>query len=1105
MQTENFTKTIYTNIVGIFADETYPFGTPYDKCATPYYGYDVASELSSIVASLPPSLLSSPMEPSIRFEDILNTSTNSSKRLSPVHIYQKIDGCYIRCDILDEKIFDAVVQLKDVHLHRSRYEANLIRARSNQRDDETIVRKKFCSARTMQLRKEMEKLQQNNDANVNDTDVPSAAPINVELSTNVQVGIILLKFNLKKVKIILFFPRFQVHPSQDVPATKRLKKANARDLNKVLPDKSEKRRKRSSIVDIATTDESNVIAIASAERKVRPVHVRSPMPKFIVTKVTEKEKSKETVKFDIRNELQIVRRGKLNNSFESLESARKMMRKEISDAHLMVQLQRRKSLRIFNAHDDTDSETEGLATDGKGPNPDRDTNSELNRWRTNSSGAGSSNQSTPKTIYTVKNVPPSDMRPKTNEPKMAVKTKIFLHRSNLLEACGKMSPHKRVIIETTQPRKAAAKKSAAVLMAETTDVESEYERNAADLQRKSQRQRQRSKKLIEAAESEPEIATKKQTKSRRSYVTDFDTDTDGEAFYGGKVKRRRQPNKKYQNESAQILTMTPSNIEANEEKPAAAPPTPKKPRREYKPRPRKAPQERTKSPAKTVRSRKSKATSKQETVVEITDAQKCETADEQKPNDAAVARLPSIYNFAPLGNVPDLNLIPHKKSCIGKSKSDVSMKIRTQDMLYSMTAKMLRRYSCFTTARPPIDLLQRVMSQRNTIFSTKRKSTSRRGKRKGRGRRATATKKRPDFTKKLLDSPDFSSLIDIARLNEINVGNSARGDDDDSGSDVGDIEQQLSVIRRGQHLGSLQTVSSPLAHIKLLNAGRTVQTRKSNTEKRKPFDRLITRVPLTNLKGMDLLLPMVAANEIKNDITPIPAESTKKALTNATNGRQPTATTPANDSDTNIVFSGNTFGEKTYDSLACEPKAKNDSCEIELITVPNEIVAAHIYDEDDIESPAFELHVSKIPGENIEENVSFGAQQLSKTRVRTKRTRGRIRWSKPRKRPPIQYHPIEDTAPLSPTTSEPINSAPPQRDDVVDSNKSADKLPPKILNSLQIQSVVPPTRRGRKRKNDNGIAPIVTVKSVTEKRGRYTRQETTKTVSLSIEPVNYYQ
>lgn len=182
-------KTIFTNANCIFADETYPFGTPYDKSTTPYF--DVDGELSSIVASFTPSILSSQSQPSIRYEDSLNTSMGSSKRMSPVHIYQKIDGCYIRCDILDEKIFDAVVQLKDVHMHRSRYEANLIRSRSNQRNDGTVVRKKFCSARTIQLRKEMEKSLQK-DASVNDMDEPSAVAMDVEPSTNVQVGIILL-------------------------------------------------------------------------------------------------------------------------------------------------------------------------------------------------------------------------------------------------------------------------------------------------------------------------------------------------------------------------------------------------------------------------------------------------------------------------------------------------------------------------------------------------------------------------------------------------------------------------------------------------------------------------------------------------------------------------------------------------------------------------------------------------------------------------------------------------------------------------------------------------------------------------------------------------
>lgn len=973
-----------------------------------------------------PSQLSSPPKPSVRFDDNLNTVLPVGKRSSPVHIYQKIDGCYIRCDILDEKIFDAVVQLKDVDRHRSRYEANLIRTRANRPSEDTarpIVRKKFRSAQAV----ERSRLAAANNSSASANDSRSLANESIEIPTS----------------------------------------------NNVV------------------TSDSNENVVTPIERKVRPVHVRSPMPKFIVTKVTEKEKSRETVKFDIRNELKLVRKDRLNTSFDSLKKARELVRKEISDAHMMVQLQRRKSLRIFNAHDDadaTDSDPDAFTTN----NAELNTiiGGDANRWRPNlidATNVGS--PSTARTVYTVRKVIPEYNRPKTNEQKMELKSKLILHRSSILEACGKIPAHKRVIIEQPQPHK--------ILPAETTDVDSENERNTTDKRRKSLRQRQRSKKVIEAAESEPELTSymsQEQTKARRSYatdVTDFETDTDGEAILGVKsVKRRRQPNKKYQNESA----TESKNSASNKQSTSATTPTPKKPRREYKPRQRKTPEKPKASPVKAKTTRESRARTKQSTVDEISDSQKPHSVIEQEPSSSTVAPLPSTNHVTrpPLANMPVF-----KKSCIGKSKSDVSTKIRTQEMLYSAMVKMQRRYSCLGGSRAPVDILRRVISQREAIYAAKWKGTTQKGKRKRRGRRTTS-KKRPNFTKKLLDSPDFSSLIDIARLNEINVHRTTRDDDDDSGSDVGDIEQQLSVIRRGQHLGSLQTMSSPLAHIKLLKAGRSVQTRKTNTEKLKSSDRLITRLPLDNLKNINFLLPIVAANESNNGITFTPDELAKKSIDDAPYDPKPTDIPAANDISSNIVFTNNsdTFDEKANDPFTCESQAKDDDCEIEVIHVPEppEMVVEHVYDEDDIESPAFEPHLSN--GENFQENTDFGAQQLSKTRVRTKRTRGRIRWSKPRKRPPIKHQPVDvaTTASISPTDNALVDN---------EREKAAiNKLPPKILNSLPIQRVIAPTTRGRKRQIDTVIAPIITVKSVTQKRGRYTRQETTKTVSLSIEPVN---
>lgn len=1077
-------KTIYTNLIFdlLFPDDTLPFGTPYDECAdSDDDDDDVANELPSIGQPLPVAPLASfvgqPLpaatsaspqkQPPIRFEDFL---MQLGKRSSPVHIYQKIDGCYIRCDILDEKIFDAVVQLKDVHMHRSRYEANLIRARANQRSESMInpsgVRKKFRSARAIDRSKSSDVAAVSattNDDDVGDVTLPCVQAISQNaITTDI--------------------------PIRPVPSS---------------PSTSESRaRANESVDDKPSSNDSSDQANGSVERRVRPMHMRSPMPKFIVTKVTEKDKSKETVKFDIRNELKIVRQSNLNRSYDSLKNAQKLMRKEISDAHAMVQLQRRQSLRIFNNDDTdaTDSDADGLQTAYAGES-NSNAVAEPNRWR--SSGAARCTdateahaQKTPKTIYTVRKINASELRPKTKEQKTELKTKLILHGSTILQSMGNIPPHQRVIIEKTPTKSPWKKTPAAVLMAETTDFESEYEQSTVDSRRKSQRQRQRSKKVIAAAESEPEFvtqSTKKQKKGQRSYVTDvtdFDTDTDGEAFYS--AKRRRQPNKKYQDESTKGLKNSTSNTETNKKK---SPATPKKPRRPYKPRQRKTPEESKKSPAKAASPRKSKAGAKQNPVDPIIDSQTPEATVQQEQSDATVTPLPSIYNFTPIEQLPDLNAVPHKKSCIGKSKSDVSTKIRTQDMLYSMVTKMMRRFSTYSDSRAPIDLLERVMSQSNSVFTTQRKRGPQRGRRKKRGRRPTAAskKKRPNFTKKLLDSPDFSPFIDIERLNSF--GRESRDDDDGSeSSDVGDIEQQLSVIRRVQ--GSLQTVSSPLAHLKLLKAGRTTHTRKSNAATQKPVEKLITRLPLTHLKGMDLLLSMT-----NNEST-----SNKSIEGKSIDSRQSASMSLANNNDTNTISDNNAFAENANETFTCESKSKDNFCEIEVLNEPSEMVVEHVYDEEDIESPAFEPHTSNSCSENFEEKVDCGVQQLSKTRVRTKRTRGRIRWTKPRKRPPIKYLPVVEDTPASYTSSTEdicMPSTPPERISRAEQSKAINKSPPKILNSLPMQRVVEPATRGRKRKMDNHLAPIVTVKSVTQKRGRYTRQETTKTLSLSIEPVNF--
>lgn len=1063
-----------------------------------------------IVAQSTP-LLAKPPKPSIRFDDV-SMSLLMSKRSSPVHIYQKIDGCYIRCDILDEKMFDATVQLKDVQRHRSRYEADVLRARAYQRDENAavpVVRRKFRSAHAIANSKRAIGSGASGNESVCVHHMISKSPSTSGIGNRTKFfGV---NTNEGRARVNTDEVRARVN-TDELRARVNTNEVRARVSMHERP-----------MVDNAWVNDSNEISIGSTERRVRPMHMRSPMPKFIVTKVTEKEKFGETVKFDIRNELRMVRKNNLNASpsYDSLKSARKLMRKEISDAHQKVQLQRRKSLRIFNAHDETDwtdSDTDGFLTYDVGLNSDGGTDSEpapFHFHRASTSIANANKQPAPRTIYTVKRVTPATARPKAIEQKTELKTKLVLHRSSILSACNTISPHERLAIEQWQPKRVTKKSLPPVSMAETTDVDSEYERPAVDQRRKSQRQGRRTKKSIAAAESEPEFVSESPKKrSRRSYVTDvtdFETDTDGEAFFGVTTeKRRRQPNKKYENDSTSVTKKSPKK-----RKSPAEPTTPKKPRREYKPRKRKSPEKKT--PDKPDTPRKPRGRPKKTPVVEIADSKKPKEAPKQGRRIARAAKpLPSIYKFKPLGRLPNLRSLPHKKACVGKSKSDVSIKIRTQDMLYSTAAKMLRRYSFFAGSRAPIDLIRRVMSQRDAVFASARKSVTQKGKRRGRKKRAsTARKKRPDFTKKLLDSPDFSSLIDIARLNEVNVDHPVRDDDDDSGSDVGDIEQQLSVIRRGQHLGSLETMSSPLAHIKLLKAGRTVQTRKSTTEKRKPFEKLITRLPLAHLKGMDLLLPMVtAANENKKDVTCTitSTEPAKKSLDVTSNGHQPMTTSPTIDLDPNTVPRSKAKGRRADELFANESTAKDDA------ELNSEMVVEHVSDEDDIESPAFEPHVSNACSETFQETAEdFGAQQLSKARVRTKRTRGRIRWSKPRKRPPIKFQSSEDTSttdmatsttpPPSPPPSPPPPPTPPPRPPparkVIERNKDVNKTPPRILNSLPIQRLVPPTTRGRKRILEEVIAPIVTVKSITQKRGRFTRQETSKTLSLSIEPVHF--
>lgn len=1059
-----------------FLDETFPFGTPYDECATP--SDDDDGDLADEVASInrPSIQLASPQKPSIRFDDTL---MQLGKRLSPVHIYQKIDGCYIRCDILDEKIFDAVVQLKDVHMYRSRYEANLIRARENQRSKSTypFIRKKFKSARALDRSKSTDAIDRMASSNTNDVGEVSD-PIGMgETSVANHVG-----------EVAQALPS-SVNTNDGVEETAVGKSVTAVSGRKrELPAATSTSESRTVLVERSDraidctpsrNDGTELRAITSIERKVHP-SMRSPMPKFIVTKVTEKEKSKETVKFDLRKELKVVRRSNLSRSFDSFKTAQQLMRKEISDAHMLVQMQRRKSLKIFNANEDTDaseSDADALTTNAAESNHD---NRGPRRWRF--SGPPDANgRPTAKTIYTVQKVNASPSKTEKDGTRR-IKTKVILHGSKTLESCG-IPLTKKMVIEDQpmpkSPKKIAKRASKAVVTAETTDFDSEYEPSAVDQRRKSQRQRQRTKKVIAAAESEPELVSqtpKKQTKSRRSYVTDvtdFDTDTDGEAFFS--AKRRRQPNKKYQTET---------NNETTKKKPPA---TPKKPRREYKPRQRKAPEEQNKSPAKSTRSRKSKADAIQSPATEIVATENLETGVVEEPNAPSVAPLSSISRFPPLENLPDLNSVPHKRSRVGKSKSDVSIKVRTQDMLYSMAARMMRRFSCYSGPIAPASLSQRVMSQSDSVFASARKTGPKRGRRKKRGRRP-AKKKLPNFTMKLLESPDFSTLIDIARLNE--VDRKARDDDDDSGSDVGDIEQQLSVIRRGQHLGPLQTVSSPLAHIKLLKAGR-----KPN-ETRKFPEKLITRLPLSQLKGMDLLLPIV-----NNEVSCTPSKKATDNVSISPNQKE-TSTSPTNDYDTITEPASNASGEQANEATESESKAKDDYCDIEVLNEPADMVVEHVYDDEDIESPAFEPLMTDPCNENFEEKVDFGAQQLSKTRVRTRRTRGRIRWSKPRKRPPIKYQPIEDP-PVDFASSSPDHIAPPSPPERLIEAADINRLPPKILNSLPIQRVVAPSRRGRKRKMDNHNAPIVTVKSVTQKRGRYTRQETTKTLSLSIEPVNY--
>lgn len=993
----------------------------------------MADKLPAAVAPSPLLILSPPKKPPGRIYDNL-------RYLSPENIYRKIYGCYIRCDILEDKIFDAVVKLKDIKKHSVRNEANLI-----------------------------------------DTSVASSSA-----------------------------------PASSTSTSGRTIDPIASSVVAVA----------SSPVVVASTagtigNNSNMVGravniVACNERKIRPINVRSPMPKFIVTKVTEKEMStsKETVKFDIRNELNVVRSEKL--PYDSLKTARKLMRKEISDAHLMVQLQRRKSLRIFNSKNDdtdaTDSEADDLIDVIEYEDSEDGVDSDPNRWRSKRvdiNGTDTHMQSTPKTKNSVESAGPIVTKPKTNNKKVEIKAKYILHRSTLLCAMDKDAQEKQMAAEELRSKTNAKKNSVCFTMAETTDFESEYEINGVQQRRKSQRQRQR-QKTIAAVESEPERSHSfiKSATTRRPYVTDFDTDTDCEAFYGAKgPTRQRKPNKKYETQQSVKGLKNPPKSEVIKQKPPPASTTPNKPRRQYKPRKPKLPEKPKNTPTKAETSRKSSGRSKRTSAAKPNTSPPFDVVDEVK-NATACEPLPSIYDFAPLAQLPNFNLVPYKKSCIGKSKSDVSTKIRTQDMLYTTAAKALRRYSCFVSSQAPIDLLRRVISQRETLFASERKSANQRGKRKGRGRRsASANKKRPNFTKKLLDSADFSSLIDIAQLNEINVNHAARDDDDDSGSDVGDIEQQLSVIRRGQHLGSLQTMSSPLAHLKLLKARRTTDlARKPKTEKRKLVEQIITCAPKPNLQHVNILTTTAPVAEINNYIpcTSTPSELTKlktRSIERASKSRQPTSLSTANVSDTNTVSSSNTLGEKTEDLLAYEPKAKSDSCEAEL-------VVEHVYDDDDIASPAYEPHVSNSCGENFQENVDYGAQQLSKTRVRTKRTRGRIRWSKPRKRPPIKYQqsPVADTAKISTSTTDITTSTSPKLNiDVVDANNGRSTLPPKILNSFQLQKIVAPaaSRRGRKRKMDNQIAPMLTVKSVVQKRARYPRHEITKTVSLSIEPVNF--
>lgn len=369
----------------------------------------------------------------------------------------------------------------------------------------------------------------------------------------------------------------------------------------------------------------------------------------------------------------------------------------------------------------------------------------------------------------------------------------------------------------------------------------------------------------------------------------------------------------------------------------------------------------------------------------------------------------------------------------GKSKTDIDLRRETDLSLAN------RRHSCFVQERAPDDLVRNIISSSEVLLDYSQPENTTMAKRK----RGRPKKQQPNHTQALLNTAAFK--MSPAKLNQMQQPIVS---DDDSELDIGNIEQQLSQLRRGSNLSALRM------------------------RKQSEIDGVYRRDTYSPQRSTTLHIEILQSSDLLQSMTSIPPREEEiidqHILSSTSSTVQIKDTSKSylhadNDNDSNTVSSSNTLGEGDEHLIHIQKMESNFVIDSEL---PDQI-----YDDDDIQSPAYEPVVTN--SQNDLTLVEFNEPKAQKPRVILKRTRGKPRWTRQRKKTTTQSRQSDASVPAVVVST--------TIDDIM---LSPESVSAPHMSETVISDVLQTKKRGRKRKNS--LEPPK-IQIETEKRTRSSR------------------